>query len=296
MKKFVLPVVLFCFCMFLASYSNAGFPIPADRMVEKGSSVRVVEKDPAPFIDTIGVTGLRNRIVKKMHSRVVNKPTERNMGIVRLTGIKKREVIEKEDIRAIEKVLVHAAQTTSQPDILNRSAEKRPTYLDKAALDPDGVANLVDNYHSSGWCGDYGDIRVEYFYSPLFEGNWRGQKWSYTARGSHGKGWAGVYWQYPENNWWKRKGHDLSRYNALTFWAKGEKGGEVLEIRLGGDRDSLDLIYGPIRLSRKWKKYTINLVNEDLSNVSSGFSWLATKKRNPSGCTFYVDRAVYEKI
>lgn len=295
MKKFVFIAVLFGLCMSLASFSRADLLVTADRVVDKGLPARVVEKEPVRFIDTIDLPGLKRRIVEKANSRVVTKPGDLNIGITRLTGLKNRRVVEKEDSRIIEKAPVYAAMTTIQPEAINRSAEKKPVYLDNAVMDS-YTASLADNYHSSGWCGDYGDIRVEYFYSPLFEGNWRGQKWSYTARGSHGKGWAGVYWQYPENNWWKKKGHDLSRYNALTFWAKGEKGGEVLEIRLGGDRDSLDLIYGPIRLSRKWKKYTINLSNEDLSNVSSGFCWLTYRKRNPSGCTFYVDRAVYEKI
>ena len=60
-------------------------------------------------------------------------------------------------------------------------------------------------------------------------------KFGYQAQG--GGGWAGIFWQNPANNWGSRPGagYDLSRYKKLTFWARGEKGGEVLtEVKVGG--------------------------------------------------------------
>ncbi len=54
---------------------------------------------------------------------------------------------------------------------------------------------------------------------------------------SKGEGWVGVYWQTPANNWGKVKGagYDLSGAAKLTFWLKGEKGGELIsELKMGG--------------------------------------------------------------
>ncbi|MBC7821342.1 MAG: hypothetical protein IAG10_31020, partial [Planctomycetaceae bacterium] len=40
--------------------------------------------------------------------------------------------------------------------------------------------------------------------------------------------WMGVYWQNPEDNWGEYPGLDLQGASSLTFWARGETGGEVV--------------------------------------------------------------------
>ena len=85
----------------------------------------------------------------------------------------------------------------------------------------------------------------------------------------------------------------------LTFWARGEKGGErIEEFKMGGISgpypDSATASIGPLILTPEWKQYAIDLVGKDLSHVIGGFAWSANLDNNPNGCTFYLDEIRYE--
>lgn len=115
-----------------------------------------------------------------------------------------------------------------------------------------------------------------------------------------GQKWAGIYWQNPANNWGNRKGgFDLTGATKLTFWAKGEHGGErIEEFKMGGvtgdypDTDSAGI--GPVILTNEWKEYSIDLRGKDLSFISGGFSWSTNVDVNQDTCTFYLDDLKYE--
>ena len=112
--------------------------------------------------------------------------------------------------------------------------------------------------------------------------------------------WAGVYWLNPANNWGTRKGgFNLTGAKRLTFWARGDKGGEqVQEFTVGGVSgdypDSDTAVIGPVILSKKWKQYTIDLRGKDLSYISGGFAWTTSEDVNPQDCTFYLDNIRFE--
>lgn len=112
--------------------------------------------------------------------------------------------------------------------------------------------------------------------------------------------WAGIYWLNPANNWGNRKGgFNLSGATKLTFWAKGEKGGEQIEeFKMGGitgDYPDSDVAFiGPVVLTPEWRQYSIDLRGKDLSYVSGGFVWSAKVDFNQNGCTFYLDSIQYE--
>jgi len=112
--------------------------------------------------------------------------------------------------------------------------------------------------------------------------------------------WAGIYWLNPANNWGNRKGgFDLTGATRLTFWAKGDKGGEQIEeIKMGGISgdypDSDAALIGPVILSNEWKEYSIDLRGKDLSYISGGFSWATNVEVNPGSCIFYIDNIRYE--
>jgi len=158
-----------------------------------------------------------------------------------------------------------------------------------------------NHFIPSGWMGDHGDIK--------FNPNWKEGvhsrrsciKVTYTAEARQGNSWAGMYWQNPENNWGMRKGvgFDLRSAKALTFWARGEQGGEIVrEFKMGGisgaypDTDTASV--GPIALTSEWKEYTIDLSDMDLSYIIGGFCWVASALDNPEGMTFYLDDIVYK--
>lgn len=112
--------------------------------------------------------------------------------------------------------------------------------------------------------------------------------------------WGGIYWQNPANNWGNRKGgYNLEGAEKLTFWAKGEQGGEQIEeITIGGITgdypDTDKQVIGPIILSSEWKQYTVDLRGKDLSYINGGFSWTTNHEPNPDGCTFYFDEIKFE--
>jgi len=112
--------------------------------------------------------------------------------------------------------------------------------------------------------------------------------------------WAGVYWLNPANNWGTRKGgFNLTGAQRLTFWARGEKGGEqVQEFTVGGITgdypDSDTAVIGPVILGTAWKKYTVDLRGKDLSYISGGFAWTTSEDVNPEDCTFYLDEIRFE--
>jgi exo-beta-1,3-glucanase (GH17 family) len=117
-------------------------------------------------------------------------------------------------------------------------------------------------------------------------------------------GWGGVYWQHPQDNWGDLPGgHDLTAASRLTFWVRGERGGEVVEFLVGGigDRDDpyRDTIQparstGAIVLADTWQQVEINLAAEDLDRVIGGFAWIASRCHNSEPMTFYLDDVVFD--
>lgn len=113
------------------------------------------------------------------------------------------------------------------------------------------------------------------------------------------KGWAGVYWQYPDGNWGKVPGRDIKGAKRVEFWAKGEKGGEIVSFKVGGEdqlkyKDSLAITPPPVVLTTEWKQFDIELGDADTSSVLGAFAWIASKDGNPHGLTFYLDSICFK--
>lgn len=155
---------------------------------------------------------------------------------------------------------------------------------------------------ASGYMGDVQALRLNAVSdsAPLSSGKAgrNALKIVYLPKGR--EGWTGVYWLTPANNWGKIKGagYDLSAADRLTFWARGEKGGEkITEIKMGGivgsypDTDTASL--GPLRLSKDWEEYSIELTGKDLRHIIGGFAFVLRRADNARGATFYLDEIVY---
>jgi hypothetical protein len=152
--------------------------------------------------------------------------------------------------------------------------------------------------------GDYGDIKINDQSSDNPHSGTGCIQFIYSAKKSQGQGWAGVRWQNPANNWGSKKGgFDLTGMTKLTFWARGAKGGEVIQKFIVGGvgvepkstyPDSATVETSPIELTDTWKQYTINLAGKDLSYISGGFGWTTTADLNPEGATFYLDDIKFE--
>ena len=65
----------------------------------------------------------------------------------------------------------------------------------------------------------------------------------------------------------------------LTFWARGENGGEKVTFKfgiIGPDKKYADSSEGELddlSLTTKWKQYSIKLAGKDLSRIKTGFAW-----------------------
>jgi hypothetical protein len=106
--------------------------------------------------------------------------------------------------------------------------------------------------------------------------------------------WAGVYWQYPNDNWGDSPlGYDLTGAQYLRFWARGEVGGEGVEFKVGGIGgtypDTVLETTGYVNLTTEWQLYTIDLQSADLSRIAGGFLWVSDVTHNPTGARFYID-------
>ena len=115
-----------------------------------------------------------------------------------------------------------------------------------------------------------------------------------------GRGFAGIYWQYPDKNWGGQVGRRITGAQRIVFWSRGENGGEVVEFKAGGIngremkyQDSFEVAQR-LRLKREWSRYEIPLAKQDLSNVIGAFAWAAARDANPNGLTFYLDDIRYE--
>jgi hypothetical protein len=102
-------------------------------------------------------------------------------------------------------------------------------------------------------------------------------------------------------------GLDLSGATALTFWARGQRGGERVSFFLGGVGrdpdtgrpvapfpDSLPVVKREVTLSPQWTLYSFDLQGLDLHYVLGGFGWAASAAENPGGAVFFLDDIVYQ--
>ncbi len=157
-----------------------------------------------------------------------------------------------------------------------------------------------NHFVPSGWMGDYGDVKFTDGYKDNPYSRQSCMRVVYTADKKQNAGWAGIYWQEPANNWGNVEGgYDLTGATKLTFYARGDKGGElVTEFKMGGISaeysDSTSASIGPIVLTPEWTKYEIDLTGEDMSNVIGGFAFVVSEMENPDGATFYMDEIKYE--
>ena len=195
-------------------------------------------------------------------------------------------------INATPSTIASPSRTTT-PDTGTATPTPTTTVNDRAAVS--------DLFYPSGWMGDFNDIKYDAHSTDKPYTGSDSIKITYSAARSEGKGWAGVYWLYPDNNWGTvNEGRDLTGHSRLTFWVRGAAGGEVAEFKVGGVEGTYKDSLLPVRttgvqtLTPEWKQYSIDLTGADLSKVMGGFCWVSSAARNPSGCTFYLDDIYYE--
>lgn len=156
----------------------------------------------------------------------------------------------------------------------------------------------IMNFALSGFMGDSADLRISGGYAAMLRDGFPSLRVSYSPAGS--MGWCGAVWQNPANNWGTFDGgYNLEKAGTLNFWARGERGGEIVSFTCGGTAanypDSDSLITGEIQLSDQWLEYVVDLTGIDTRYISAGFGFVVKRDLNPYGCTFFLDDVRYEK-
>lgn len=194
-----------------------------------------------------------------------------------------------EPLRIVPKTAVEEAKNK----LGVRDQEPMPFYVYNNAIFPP-----VKNFSPSGYMGDAADVRLSGAYKNLHQEGYPCLKVSYMAEGH--MGWAGVVWQNPANNWGEFDGgYNLAKAKKLSFWVRGEKGGEIVEFKIGGTAanypDSENLTTGELTLKNGWTQYILDLGAADLFYISAGFGFVVKQDANPNGCVFYIDDVKYDQ-
>ncbi len=147
----------------------------------------------------------------------------------------------------------------------------------------------------SGWMGNYQALSMDAESRVAPHSGETCLKFHYQPS----QDWVGVAWQDPPNNWGDDPGgYDLGGTRQLSFWARSEYGGEVVDFGaglIGSDSPYPDTVFAKledVKLSSEWKHYRISLKGQDLSRVRTPFYFtLAGQGRS---ITLYLDDIRFE--
>lgn len=178
--------------------------------------------------------------------------------------------------------------------ITPKEPESMPFYVYKE------YDSTYNHFVPSGGMGDHTAVKIDQDCKKLPYSGETCIEINYSGELTQGSGWVGFYWQNPANNWGSKDGgFNLSNAKELTFYARGKKGGEELEFKVGGitgryaDSDMVGI--GPVKLTSEWQEYVIDLEGAELFYISGGFVFAASRIDNPDGFIIYLDEIKYDQ-
>ena len=140
----------------------------------------------------------------------------------------------------------------------------------------------------SGYMGDGEDGLIESTPCPLRPSMGLGtcHRFAWTPGE---KGWAGVFWQFPDGNWGTTGGLAMpSGAQTVRFTAWGQTGTEVVTFGAGmGDVDGFSAELSAVSLTDTPTEYVIDLSGVNYQEIVGGFVW--TCDQSASEVVFYVD-------
>lgn len=152
-----------------------------------------------------------------------------------------------------------------------------------------------NHFVPSGWMGNTGSIQADDGCTNNPHSGATCLRFAYAAPAQ----WGGVVWQDPLNDWGDVPGGwNLTGAKKLSFWARGDKGGEIVSFKfgiLGPDKKYSDSATGEstdLKLTTEWKVYTIDLTGKDLTRVKTGFVWTLSGQGHP--VVFFLDDIRFE--
>ena len=196
----------------------------------------------------------------------------------------------------------HNGAAVANVPVLVKGGDKAPIAAVKAPVTTlpftvyaDAEAPAGQVFIPSGYMGNAGAIKANEGYTVKPHSGKTCMQWQYNAKDN----WGGVVWQSPANDWGdKDGGKNLNGATKLTFWARGEQGGEVISFLCGvisRDKPFFDTVQtklDKVALTPEWKQYTIDLKGKDLTRIKTAFGWTLAAEGKP--VTFYLDDIRYE--
>ena len=152
-----------------------------------------------------------------------------------------------------------------------------------------------NHYVPSGWMGNSKGIKMD----EACAVNPHTGKTCLRFEYSEPADWAGVVWQDPPDDWGDQPGGwKLMGAKKLKFWARGDKGGETISFKfgvLGPDKKYFDTATGttgPIKLTKEWAEYSIDVTGKELNRIKTGFVWALDGQG--SATVFFLDDIRFE--
>jgi hypothetical protein len=157
---------------------------------------------------------------------------------------------------------------------------------------------------TSGYMGDSADVNMVPK-TPADSTDCNGMRSSATAKGNcHTvtytpagmNKWAGVYWQYPANNWGNLAGFAMpTGATKVVFMAKGAKGGEKVKFIVGGlgggamPHSDTVMANQTLTLTASWAQYSLDISGQTYVQVIGGFAWAMSAADAGASAAFSVD-------
>jgi hypothetical protein len=181
-----------------------------------------------------------------------------------------------------------------------RAQRKREVTPGERLMVPLVVYDDCDNerripFRPSGWMGDVDAIKRE----ECWKKNPHSGTTCIRIACAPSRQWYGIVWHAIPGDWGDLPGgYDLSGARKVTFWARGERGGEEIEFNacvLNDERkpypDSARGKPKRIELEQEWKQYRIYIIG-DKRCIKTGFSWSARGSEEET--VFYLDDIRFE--
>ena len=154
-------------------------------------------------------------------------------------------------------------------------------------------------FYPSGFIGDTSSITIDSASISYPHSGKTCIKATYDPNKQSTFGWAGIYFQYPADNWGKSPGRNLSGAKRLTFWVRADNP-TIVEFFAGGinrppkNRSEYSDSFGPLSTGRKkitkeWQMLELNIKNEDLSSVIGAFGFKFARNDVSNSATIYLD-------
>ncbi|MDF1695297.1 MAG: glycoside hydrolase family 2 TIM barrel-domain containing protein [Saprospiraceae bacterium] len=184
---------------------------------------------------------------------------------------------------------------TTSTNVIDKEEEKRAFLVPKASLPFYITPENTDlPYVPTGYMGNYSAITVKVDYTGEAHSGESCVKIKYDAFDN----WYGVAFVDPANDWGEiLGGYDIRGATKFTFWAKASEKNIKATIGYGlidKDKPFYDTAKQSkeIKLSKKWKKYTLKIKNKDLTCIRSGLVLFSSSQSSPH--EIFLDDVVFE--